>query len=134
VVVLSYYVRIEAHFEFKLLFWLQSSFGHFNVEDTIFFDLFIIQVPIDILLINVADGHINELGITSVRLCYYFSFEVYDRRFEQKLRVYAFTLDARNIIYFDWFFYWHGNLHFIFSCLFWEKLSIEFIYFFRFEI
>jgi hypothetical protein len=78
VVILSYCVGVEAHFEFEFFLRFECSLGNFNIENTVLFYLIILQMPVDIFLIDIADCHSDKLRIASVRFGHYFSLEVDD--------------------------------------------------------
>lgn len=87
VVVVPNSVRIEANLELQLLLRPQRSLRLLNLEDPLLLDLVILQEPVDILLIDIADRHSDELRVAPIWFCHYLSLEVYKGGLEDKLRV-----------------------------------------------
>jgi len=92
-IVLSDCVGIETHFKLQLLFGFEQSLSDLNLKNSFFFNLLILQEPIDIFLIDIADDNSNEFGIAAIWLCDYFSFEINDRRLKYKLRIDALAFN-----------------------------------------
>ena len=90
-IVLPDCIRVETDSELQFFFRFECSFGNFDLINSIFLDLVIIEMPVHIFFINIADGDSDIFWIASVRFCDDFSFEIDDGGFKEKLRVDAFT-------------------------------------------
>ena len=100
-VIISNCIWVETDFEFQFFLGLQSPFNDINLENPILFDLFILKMPVDILLINIADGDCDKFRVASVRFSHYLPLEVNDGGLEKELRLNALAFYGRNIIEFD---------------------------------
>lgn len=131
--VISHWKRVETDLELKFFLRFQNSRSDVDLENTFLPNLFVLEFPLHFFLVNVADSHVDELGVASVWLSHDFPFEVNQGRLKQKLRVDTLAFYKGSALDLNWFFNIHWNFYFIFSSLFREKLSTKAVALFRFQ-
>ena len=77
-VVLANGVGVEADPELQLLLGLEGALRDVNLVNSFLLDIVVLEVPVDILLVDVADGHGYVFGVAPVGFGHYLPLEVDD--------------------------------------------------------
>ncbi len=131
-VVVTDLIRIEADLYLKFLLGLHNTSRLGYLENTILLYLGVIELPSNIMIVNILNEDSDELGVASVRFCDDFSFEIDDGRLENELGLDGLAENGRIVVDLDRVFDEHGDGDFIVACFLGVKLdfkSVDFLWF-----
>ena len=100
-VVLSDGVGVETDPELQFLLGFEGALGDVDLVYSLLLDVIVLEVPVDVLLIDIADGHSYVFGVATVGFGHDLPLEVDDRGFKKELGVYALTFDRGDVLNFN---------------------------------
>ena len=132
-VILSYLIGIETDFNLEFLIRFYFSFILWNLKYALFLYLFVIELPFDLILINILYENWHKLWVATIWFGDYFSFKINNRRLKDELGFYSIAGKIWRVVDFNRFLYKHRNVEFVNSSLFWVKLYLKVVHFFWFD-
>ena len=126
-VVLADGVGVEADPELELLLGLEGALGDVNLVYALLLNFVVAEVPVDVLLVNVADGDGDVFGVAPVGLGDYLALEVDDRGLEEELGIYALAFDRGDVLNLYGLLNRHGDLQLVVASLAGEEFYVEFV-------
>ena len=100
-VVLSDGVGVETDPELQFLLGFEGALGDVDLVYSLLLDVIVLEVPVDVLLVDVADCNSYVFGVATVGFGHDLPLEVDDRGFKKELGVYALTFDRGDVLNFN---------------------------------